>query len=172
MHGHALPRTQFQTENPNLAVLEYQREVFGSDPQGVESRARHFAGISWLLKPDIDDHGRGECRGFPDPRIELGREFRVVIPFGRAPSDRARLPLQVRHAAIQVGELLPAGMYVDHHAIQRVVVPIFAGGGAGNSDSGVRRIENHLVVFEVRIQGVRVEGRLCHRQNQRKAECE
>ena len=172
MHRHALPWTQFQAENPNLAILKNEREILGRDPQGVESGTHYLAGISRLLDSDIDDHGRGECRGFPDARIELGREFGVVIPFGRAPSDRARLPLQIGHAAIQVSELFPAGMYVDHHAIERVVVPILAGGGAGNVDSGVRRIENHLVVLEVRIQGVRVEGRLCHRKDKRKAERE
>jgi hypothetical protein len=70
-------------------------------------------------------------------------------------------------------------MYVDHHAIQRVVVPILAGGGTGNLNSGVRRIENHLVILEVSIQGVRVDGWLCvlggqrsARKNKRKAKRE
>jgi len=31
VHGHALAGTQFQAENANLAVFEYQREGFGSE---------------------------------------------------------------------------------------------------------------------------------------------
>jgi hypothetical protein len=44
-------------------------------------------------------------------------------------------------------------MDVDHHAIQRVVVPVLSRGGTGNTDSRVRRIENHLIVLEVSVQG-------------------
>ena len=44
VHRHALPWTQFQTQNPNLAVLEYRGEVSEIDPQRVESRIHHRAG--------------------------------------------------------------------------------------------------------------------------------